>query len=86
MEFGATNTMRLNSQAQKFDGCATGKRVFGRTPKMTIGTVRGLHFDDSMNPMEPQTTKTHHLLGVIRKIRQASVTEDFNGKIEFASK
>ena len=47
---------------------------------MPIGTVGGPHFEDFMNPKEAKTTKTHHLLEIMRRIRQASLTADFNGK------
>ena len=34
-----------------------------------------------MNPKEPPETQTHHILGVIRQIRQASCAADFNGEL-----
>ena len=74
-------TTHLNSQVQQFDGFTTGQRVFGGTPKMPIGTAGSPNFEDFTNPKEAQTPKTRHLLGIIRQIRQASQTADFNGKL-----
>ena len=56
-------TMRLNSQAQQFDGLTPGHIVFGVTPIMPIGTVGDPHFEDFMNPKGAETTKTHHFSG-----------------------
>ena len=84
MGFSAMNTMRLNSHVQQFDGSTHGRRVFGRTPKMPIGTVGSPHFEDIMNPVEAPTTKTHHLVGVIHQIRQASLIAYFSGKLNSA--
>ena len=50
VEFAEMATMRLNSQVQQFDGFAPGKSVFGRAPKIPIGTVGGSHFGDFTNP------------------------------------
>ena len=77
----AMTMMHLNSQAQQFGGFTPGQRVFGRTPKMPTGAVSNPHFTDFMNPKDARTTKTHHLLGIIHQIRQASSTADFNGKL-----
>ena len=73
--------MRLNSQVRQFGGFAPGGRVSARTPKMPIGTVGSPHFADFMSPKEAQSTKTHHLLVIIRRIRQASSAEAFNGEL-----
>ena len=76
-------TMHLNPQVQKFGGLTPVRGVFGRAPKMQIGTVGNPHFSDFVTPKEAQTTKTHRLLGIIHQIRQSSLTEDFNGKLDF---
>ena len=61
-----------------------GGRVTGATPKMPIDTVGNPHFEDFANPADASTTKTHHLLGLIPQIRQASLTADFIGKLNSA--
>ena len=71
-------TMRLNSQVPQFGARTPGKRVFGLSPKMPIGAVGSPHFPDSANPKGAQSTKTHHLLWLIRQIRQASLTAVLN--------
>ena len=48
---------------------------------MPIGAVGNPHFEDFTNTKEDRTTRTHHLLGAIHQIRQASITADFNGKL-----
>ena len=58
--------------------------VFGMTPKIPIGTVGSPHFEDFTTPVEAPTTKTHQLIGVIQKIRQASLFADFSGKLNSA--
>ena len=50
---------------------------------MPIGAAGSPHFADFMNPKDSQSTKPHHLLDMIRQIRQASLTEDFNGELDF---
>ena len=79
-EFPAMTMMHFNSQVQRFSGFAHGQRVFGRAPKSPIGAVSNPHFSDFANPKEAQETETHHLLGIIHQIRQASSTADVNGK------
>ena len=74
MEFAATTMMRLNPQVQQFGGLTHEKRVFGGDPKMPIGAAGNPHFEDFVNPKEAQTRKTHHFLGIIHHIRQASIT------------
>ena len=82
--FAAMTMAHLNSQVQQFGGVTHVQRVFGATPKMPIGAVGNPHFGDFMNPKEAGETETHHFPGVIRKIRQASLTADFNGDRIFA--
>ena len=77
----AMATMRLNSQVRQLGGFEHGKRVFGRPQKLPIGAVGNPHFWDFTNPKEAQTAETHHFLGVIRQIRQASPAAYFNGKL-----
>ena len=81
MEFAAMATMRLNSQVRQFGGFTPWKVIFGRAPKMPIGPVGNPHFEDFTNPAEASTTKTHHLIGIIQKIRQASLSAYFSGKL-----
>ena len=50
---------------------------------MPIGAAGNPHFGDFMNRKDAQTTKTRHSLVAIRQIRQASITADFNGKLNF---
>ena len=38
-------------------------------------------FSDFVNPKEARKTKTHRIFLIIRQIRQASVTGNFNGKL-----
>ena len=52
---------------------------------MPIATVNSPHFEDFTNPVESPTAKTHHLLAMIRQIRQASPTAYFIGKLNLAS-
>ena len=73
--------VRLNSPVQQFGWFAKERRVFGRPPKMPIGTVDSPNFADFTNPMDEQSTKTYHLIGIIHQIRQASLTADFNGNL-----
>ena len=73
-------TMRLNSQVQQFEGFGPGW-VFCMNPEMPIGAARNPNLGDFMNPKGAQATKTNHLLGAIRQIRQASLTADFNGQL-----
>ena len=79
--FAAMKTMRLNSQVQQFGGFAPGQRVFGRTPKKPIAAVGNPHFDDFANPKEARAEETHHSLGAMREIRQASINGDFVNKL-----
>ena len=78
-EFPPTTMIHLNSQVRQFGGFTHGPRVLGRTPKMPIGAVVNPHFLAFVNPKDAETTKTHHLLGIIRQFRQASSTAYFNG-------
>ena len=48
---------------------------------MPIGAAGSPHFGDLTNPKDARKTKTHHLLGIVHQIRQASITEDFNRKL-----
>ena len=84
-EFAAMTTMRLNSQVRQFGGFAPGKRVFGRTPRMPIGTIGNPYFEDFTNPKEAHTAKTHGLIGLIHKIRQASTNADFTNRLNTTS-
>ena len=79
-EFSAMAMMRLNSQVRQFGGFAPGRRVFGMAPEMPIGAGGNPRFDDFTDPKEAPETKTHHLLGAIREIRQASLNSDFVDK------
>ena len=74
--------VRLNTQSQQFGWFTPGRRGIGRTPKMPIGAVANPHLPDFANPNESPAAKTHHLLGIIRRIRQASTAADFNGKLD----
>ena len=47
---------------------------------MPIGAVGNPHFRGFANPKEARAKKTHHLLGGIQKIRQASLSDDFGDK------
>ena len=82
--FAEMATMHLNSQVQQFAGSTHGQRVSGRTSKMPIGTAGNPYFEYFTTPVEAPTTKTHHLLGMIRQISQASLTADFSGKLNSA--
>ena len=76
--------------APKFPGATVGRfhtrgeSIWGGAPKMPIGTARSPNFEDFTNPKEPQTTKTHHLVVVIRQIGQASHRADFNRILNLA--
>ena len=48
---------------------------------MPIGAIGNPHFEDPTNPKDAPTSKTHGLIGVIRKIRQASPNADFSNKL-----
>ena len=76
--------MLLNSQVEQFGGFTHGQSVFGRTPKMPIGAVGNPHFEDYTNPVGEPTAETHHLLGAIQQIRQASLTAYFSGILDLA--
>ena len=77
-----TTMMHLKSQVQQFGGFAHGHRVFGWAPGIRIGAVANPHFADFTNPYEAITTKTHHLHGIIRQIRQSPLEAYFNGKLK----
>ena len=49
-EFSAMDVLRLNSKVQQYGGFTLGQRVFGRTPKLPIGTVGNPNFSDCMSP------------------------------------
>merc|ERR1712112_176904 len=66
-DFSAMTALHLNSQVQLYDGFTPGKRVFGRTPKLPIGTVGNPNFPDFMKPVTAPTTKTLSLLNTIFK-------------------
>ena len=59
--------LHLNSQVQQYDGFTPGQRVFGRAPKLPIGTVGNPNFSDFMKPVTPPTAKTLSLLNTIFK-------------------
>ena len=84
-EFSAMTMMRLNAQVRQFGGFAPGQRVFGRTPKIPIGAIGNPHFEDFTNPEDSPTTQTHQLIDVLRKIRHASLKEDFSNKLNTTS-
>ena len=63
--------MRLGPQVQQFGGLKPGKLVIGRDPKMPTGAVGNLHFWIPRTQRGP-STKSHHLLGGIRQVRQSS--------------
>ena len=48
---------------------------------MPIGAVGNPNFEDFANPKEAPENQTHHLLGAIQKIRQASLNDDFSNKL-----
>ena len=79
-----------DDDALKFPGSAiwrflTGEeRVIGGTPEMPIGAIGKPHFGDFTHPEEAPAAKTHQLIGVIRKIRHASLNSDFNNKLIMA--
>ena len=50
--------MHLNSQVQKYGGFAHGRRIFGRAPKLPIGTAGNPFFGDFTNPAGAPTAKT----------------------------
>ena len=75
-------TMRLNSQVRQFYGLTHGQRVFGGAPKCRLGRWEVRILAIFKNPMDAQSIKTHHSLWANRQIRQASLTEDFNGKLD----
>ena len=83
--FPEMTMVRLNSHVHRSVAPTPGRRVFGRTPKMPIGAVSNPNFADFTKPKEAGTTKTHHLLVVIRQIRQASLAADFNGELKLRS-
>ena len=58
-----------------------GRRVFGRTPKLPIGTAGNPFFEDFMIPAEAPAAKPHSLLAALYKIRQSSLTADFQSKV-----
>ena len=84
-EFAEMAMMRLNSQVGEFGGFAPTQRVFGRTPKMQIGAIGNPHFEDFTIPKESPKTKTHQLIDVAHKIRQASLKADFSNKLNTKS-
>ena len=51
---------------------------------MPIAAVGDPHIVYFMNPVEAPAAKTHHWLGGIRQIRQASLTADFSGKLNLS--
>ena len=83
-EFAEMTTMRFNSRVRQFGGFASGRRVFGRAPKMPIVAVGNPNFGDFANPKEALGAKTHHLLGAIQEIRQSSLNADFRNKLHTA--
>ena len=85
MEFPSTTTAHLNSKVRHFGGFVPRRRVFGRGPKMPIGTVFSLNFEDFVNPKDAQWTKTHHLLGIITELEENRRREILAG-IKFARK
>ena len=74
--------MRLNSQVQQYDGFTPGERVFGRARKLPIGAFGNPFFEYFMNPLEAPAEKTHNLISIIFKIRQASLKADFQSKMD----
>ena len=51
---------------------------------MPIAAVGDPHIVYFMNPVEAPAAKTHHWLGGIRQIRQASLTADFIAQLNLA--
>ena len=82
--FSAMAMMRLNSHVRQFGGFAPWRSFFGRTPRMPITAVGSPHFEYSMKPKEAPAEKTHHLLGAVREIRQASLNADCSYKLNMA--
>ena len=76
--------MHMNSQVQQYDGFTPGQRVFGRTPKLPIGSIDNPFFGDFTNPAEAPATKTQNLTSAIYEIRQASLKADFQNKLNTA--
>ena len=74
-------TMHSDSLLQQLVGRTPEPHVFVRAPKMPIGAVGNPHFSDFTDPKDSRETKTHHLVRIIRQIRQASSEVDFNGKL-----
>ena len=72
-EFSAMAALHLNSQVRQYDGFTPGQRVFGRTPKLPIGTVSNPNFTDFTNPIAAPTTKSLSLVNTIFHIRKASL-------------
>ena len=48
---------------------------------MPICTIGNPHFEDFTNPKEAHAAKTHGLIGLIHKIRQASPNVDFSNEL-----
>ena len=57
-EFSPMTMMHLNSQVRQYGGFTPGQRVFGRTPKLPIGTIDNPFFWDFTNPADAPTTET----------------------------
>ena len=66
---------------RQFDGFAPGQRVFGGDTKMPIGAVGNPNYGDFANPKEAAAAKTHHLSGIINRIRKESPTAYFSGEL-----
>ena len=79
-EFSSMTMMHMYSQVQHYDGFTPGQRVFGRTPKLPIGTIDNPFFEDFMNPVDAPAAKTQNLISTIYEIRQASPKADFRNK------
>ena len=72
--------LHLNSQVRQNDGFTPRRRVFGRTPKIPIGTVDNPLCKDFKNPKNTPATQAHQVLAKQRGIRKESPRSGFNGK------
>ena len=48
-EYASLSMLHLDSKVHRYDGFTPGQRVFGRAPKMPIGTVGNPNFSDFTN-------------------------------------
>ena len=77
-EYADLSAMRLNAQAQKYDGFTPAGRVFGRTPEMPIGTADNPFFSDFTNPEDPTVARAQKAIAKLSEIENSSLESDFN--------